>query len=151
VVNRIAVAFALVLVLALAGAAVGAMAARSTARKTTVTVTEREYRISVSTKRLPTGTVRLVVHNAGKIPHRLSISGPGLSAKTTPMIMPGATRGLTLTLRAGSFTLWCPLGSHASLGMKTTLTMRGPVAGPVPTNPNPTPGMDPGYGGGDGY
>ena len=62
------------------------------------------------------------------------------------MIMPGATRGLTLTLRAGSFTLWCPLGSHASLGMKTTLTLRGPVAGPTPTNPNP-----PGYGGGSGY
>ena len=41
---------------------------------------------------------------------------------------------------------WCPLGSHASLGMKTTLTLRGPVAGPTPTNPNP-----PGYGGGSGY
>jgi hypothetical protein len=30
--------------------------------------------------------------------------------------------------------------------MKTTLTLRGPVAGPTPTNPNP-----PGYGGGSGY
>lgn len=143
--NRIALALALVVALA-AGVTAGAKAGRSTTRKTTVVVTEREYHISLSTKSLPTGTVRLVVHNAGKIPHRLSISGPGLSAKTTPMIMPGATRGLTVTLGGGSFTLWCPLGSHASLGMKTTLTLRGPVAGPTPTNPNP-----PGYGGGSGY
>ena len=138
-------AVAAVMALALAGAAVGALAGRTASSKTTIQVTEREYHISLSTKSLPTGTVRLVVHNAGKIPHRLSISGPGLSTKTTPMIMPGATRGLTVTLGGGSFTLWCPLGSHASLGMKTTLTLRGPAAGPTPTNPNP------GYGGGNGY
>jgi len=151
VVNRISIALGLVVALALAGAAVGALAGQSTVRKTTVQVTEREYRITPSTKSLPNGTVRLVVHNAGKIAHRLSISGPGLSATTTPMIKPGATRSLTVTVGGGSFTLWCPLGSHASLGMKTTLTIRGPVAGPMPTSPSPTPPMDPGYGGGDGY
>jgi hypothetical protein len=148
VVNRISIALGLVVALALAGAAVGALAGHSAVHKTTVRVTEREYRISLSTKILPTGTVRLVVHNAGKIAHRLSISGPGLSAKTTPMIAPGATRGLTVTLGGGSFTLWCPLGNHASRGMKTTLTLRGPAAGPMPTTPAMT---DPGYGGGGGY
>jgi hypothetical protein len=101
VVDRIALGLGLVVVLAIAGAAFGARAGQSTVRKTTVHVTEREYRITLSTKSLSTGTVRLVVHNAGKIAHRLSISGPGLSATTTPMI-----------------------------------------------NPNPTPPMDPGYGGG---
>ena len=147
--NRMSIALALVAAFALAGAAVGAWAGQSTARKTSVQVTVREYRIALSTKSLPTGVVRLVVHNVGKVAHRVSISGPGLSAKTTPMIPPGATRGLTVTLGGGSFKLWCPLGNHAALGMKTTLTLRGPVAGPMPTSPTPAPPMDPGYG--DGY
>jgi hypothetical protein len=151
VVDRIAVSLGLVVVLAIAGAAFGAKAGQSSSRKTTVQVTEREYRISLSTKTLPSGTVRLVVHNAGKVAHRLSISGPGLSAKTTPSIPPGATRALTVTLGGGSFTLWCPLASHASLGMKTKLTLRGPMVGPAPTSPTPTPPMDPGSGYGDGY
>ena len=150
--NRISIALAVVAALALAGAAVGAMAGQSSTRKTTVQVTEREYRISLSTKSLPSGVVRLVVHNAGHVAHKLSISGPGMSAvKTTPMIAPGATRALTVSLGGGSFKLWCPLGSHASLGMKTTLTLRGPVVGGTPTTPTPTTPMDPGYGDGYGY
>jgi uncharacterized cupredoxin-like copper-binding protein len=147
-VKRIAIALALSAALALAGAAVGATTGRSIAAKTTVQVTVREYRISLSTRTLPSGTVRLVVHNTGKLAHRLSISGPGLST-TTPAIAPGATRGLTMSLPGGAFTLWCPLGSHASLGMKTTLTVRGHLVAPPPTNPDPQPPMDPGYG--DGY
>lgn len=143
---RIVIAVSFVVVAALAGAAVGALAGQSNARKTTVRVTEREYRISLSTKSLPSGVVRLVVHNAGHIAHRLSISGPGLSTKTTPMIAPGATRSLTVTLGGGAFKLWCPLGRHASLGMKTTLTLRGPVVSPPPTNANPAPPIDPGSG-----
>jgi uncharacterized cupredoxin-like copper-binding protein len=151
VVNRIGIALGFVAALALAGAAAGALAGQSAPRKTTVQVTEREYRISVSTKTLPAGTVRLVVHNAGKVAHRLSISGPGLAAKTTPAIAPGATRAMTVSLGGGSFTLWCPVASHASLGMKTTLKLKGAVVGGTPTTPTPTPPMDPGYGGGDGY
>jgi hypothetical protein len=71
------------------------------------------------------------------------------AAKTTPMIPPGATRGMTVSLGGGTFKLWCPLGAHASLGMRTTLTLRGAVVGPTPTNPTMTQPMDPGYG--DGY
>jgi hypothetical protein len=145
--NRIAIVLGVMVALALAGAAAGALGGRSTAGKATVRVTEREYRISVSTKTLATGTVLLVVHNAGRIAHRLSIAGPGLSTRTTPTIKPGATRSLAVKLAGGSFRLWCPLGNHASLGMRTTLAVRGPVVGPVPTTPSPMPG-DPG---GDGY
>jgi hypothetical protein len=145
--TRIAIAVGFVLAFALAGAAVGAFAGQSNARKTTIQVTEREYRLSASIRTLPAGTVRLVVHNAGRIAHRLSIAGPGLSTRTTPTIAPGATRALTVTLGRGSFKLWCPIGSHASLGMKTTLTLRGPAVSPSPTSPTPT--TDPGYG--DGY
>jgi hypothetical protein len=145
---QIGIAVGFVVAVAIAGAAAGALAGRSPARQTTVHVTEREYTISLSRTPLPSGAVRLVVHNAGHMAHRLSISGPGLRTRTTPLIAPGHTRSLTLTLGGGSFTLWCPLGTHAALGMKTTLQLRGPVVS-SPTNPNPTPPSGPGYG--DGY
>jgi hypothetical protein len=144
VVNRIST-LGLVAALARAGAAAGALAGHSAGRTTTVRVTEREYRISLSAKSLPAGTVVLVVHNAGNVAHRLSISGPGLHTKTTPAIAPGATRSLRVKLGGGSFSLWCPVGNHASLGMKTTLRLRGPVSGGTPTTPGPMP-TDPGYG-----
>jgi len=145
--SRIVIAVGFVLAVALAGAAVGAWAGHATVRKTTVQVTEREYRISLSTKSLPAGVVRLVVHNAGHVAHRLSISGPRLTTATTPLIQPGATRALTVTVGGGSYALWCPLGSHASLGMKTSFTVRGAVVPPISTSTNAPPAM----GGDNGY
>jgi plastocyanin len=134
-------------VLALAGAAL-ALAGRSLPAKTTVTVTEREYRISLSTKTLPAGLVRLVVHNAGHVAHALSVSGPGLATRTTATIQPGATKTLQLTLGGGTFTVWCPVGHHAAAGMKTSLVVKGAVLPPVGTSTES--GTTP-VGGGGGY
>jgi plastocyanin len=131
-------------VLALAGAAL-ALAGRSLPAKTTVTVTEREYRISLSTKAPPAGLVLLVVHNAGHVAHALSVSGPGVATRTTGAIQPGATKTLQVTLGGGTFTVWCPLGRHAAAGMKTSITVRGAALPPVATTTDS--GMNPG----DGY
>ena len=146
--SRIITAAGVVVALALAGAALGALAGRSTAEKTTVQVTVREYRISLSTRSLSRGTVRFLVHNAGRIAHRLSIAGPGLAATTTPAIQPGATRSLTVTLGGGAFRLWCPLGNHAASGMRTSLSVRGSILPPIGTSTDVPP---PVTGGGDGY
>jgi plastocyanin len=141
-------------VLALGGAA-AALAIRTVPATTpvTVTVTEREYRISLSTKTPPAGPVRLVVHNAGHVAHALSISGPGLATRTTGTIRPGATKTLRVTLGGGTFTVWCPIGSHAASGMKASLTVRGAVLPPVGTSTGAvTDPMGGGYdGGGYGY
>jgi hypothetical protein len=135
-----------VAVLALGGAA-AALAIRSVPAKTTVTVTEREYRISLSTKTPPAGVVRLVVRNAGHVAHALSISGPGLATRTTGSIAPGATKTLLVTLGGGTFTVWCPVGRHAASGMKTSLSVHGAVLPPVGTSTNSgtLPGYDDGY------
>jgi plastocyanin len=122
-----------VAVLALGGAA-AAPAIRFVPTKTTVTVTEREYRISLSTKSPPRGLVQLVVHNAGHVAHALSVSGPGLAAHTTGTIQPGATKTLEVTLGGGTFTVWCPVGRHAAAGMKTTLVVKGSSVPPVGTS-----------------
>jgi len=119
-------------VLAVTGAAVAAVHGHAGARGTTVKVTEREYRISLSVKSLPAGTVTFSVHNAGRIPHQLDLSGAGLRTVHVPTIAPGKTRSVTVKLGGGTLALWCPLPGHASLGMKASLKLQG-VAAPPPS------------------
>ncbi len=119
------VAAGVAVALALAGAAV-AVAAGGSAATATIKVTEREYHIGLSVKTGKAGKVTFVVHNAGKIVHKLDLAGAGL--KTTvrvPSLAPGTTRRVTVTLKGGTLSLWCPVPGHAALGMKTSLKVSG--------------------------
>jgi plastocyanin len=114
---------------ALAGAALAGLVSRDRSTTARVTVTEVEYRLKLSTSHLAPGKVTLVVTNKGKLAHSLSISGPGLKKRLiSGTLRPGTTRSLSLTLKSGSFALWCPVPGHAALGMKTSLTVRSAAA-----------------------
>ena len=65
--------------LALAGAAVAAAVSHGSTASTTIKVTEREYHIALSATSAKTGSVTFVVRNTGKIAHRLSVAGAGLT------------------------------------------------------------------------
>jgi uncharacterized cupredoxin-like copper-binding protein len=140
-----------VVAIALGGAATGGMVARAQVAVPTVTVTLKEYKLTPSTKKLAAGRVTFVAVNRGKIPHALAISGPGLKVTKSTLIAAGKSARLTITLKGGSYALWCPVGNHASLGMKSALTA-GAAGGSTDT-PAPTPtttmtgGGDGGYGG----
>ncbi len=117
-----ALALAVLVSLVLAGAAVAALTAHSRAMGARLMVTESEYKLSLSKQKLAPGMVTIVVTNKGKLAHSLSISGPGLKKRLfAGTIAPGSSRTATVKLKAGSFTLWCPVDGHAGLGMKTTL------------------------------
>jgi uncharacterized cupredoxin-like copper-binding protein len=103
---------------AVGGAAIGGVVARAQVAVPTVKVTLKEFKVTPSTA-LRAGKVTLVVMNKGKIPHALKVAGPGVNAKTA-VLAPGKSANLTVTLRDGSTSLWCPIGNHASLGMKLT-------------------------------
>jgi uncharacterized cupredoxin-like copper-binding protein len=126
--------------LAVTGAAVAAVHGHAGARGTTVKVTEREYRISLSVKSLPAGTVTFSVHNAGHIAHQLDLSGAGLRTVHVPTITPGKTRSVTVKLDGGTLSLWCPLPGHASLGMKASLKLQGVTPPPSTTTGGTTTG-----------
>lgn len=132
------VAAGLAVSLALAGAAVAAVVAKRTGASTTIKVTEREYRISLSSPSAKAGSVTFVIHNAGKLTHKLDVAGGGL-AKTagTPAVAPGATRKLTVTLSGGKVSLWCPVPGHAALGMKTSLKITGTTTAEVGQSTEP--------------
>jgi hypothetical protein len=125
--------------LALAGAAVAAVVGKQSGASTTIKVTEREYRISLSSSAAKAGSVTFVIHNAGKITHKLDVAGGGLTKiAATPGIAPGATRKLTVTLSGGKVSLWCSVPGHAALGMKTSLKIAGTTTSEVGQSTQPT-------------
>jgi uncharacterized cupredoxin-like copper-binding protein len=121
-------------VLAAVGAALAGVVAHAGAGASRVVVTEKEYGLTLSPARLAAGKVTFVALDKGKLAHSLEISGPGVKNQRIPgTIRPGGSRSLTVVLRAGTYTLWCPVPGHAALGMRMTLKV-GSGAGARPTS-----------------
>jgi len=97
----------------------GAGKAAATATGVIVKATEVEYKITLSTHKVPHGVVTFAVKNAGKISHNLTIQQGG---KHTATFAPGKTVKLTVTLKKGAYTLYCSVPGHRQLGMVTKLT-----------------------------
>lgn len=96
-----------------------------------------EWSVQLSVQAIAAGPVRFAVSNGGSIPHAFEIEGQGIEQET-PQIQPGDSTTLALTLRAGSYEVYCPVGagSHKKLGMVARLVVGGgPADTPAPTRP----------------
>lgn len=98
---------------ALVMVATPALAARSHATGKVITVAASEFKFKLSTASAPHGSVTFVVTNKGKIPHDFKIDG-----KKTPLLQPGKSAKLVVTLKAGKNAYLCSVAGHAALGMK---------------------------------
>lgn len=87
----------------------------------TVSATETEFHIALSSKSMKAGTYTFKVKNAGTITHALTVDGPGVSDKSTGDLSPGDTAMLTVTLKPGSYDVFCPIGNHKMEGMDETV------------------------------
>jgi uncharacterized cupredoxin-like copper-binding protein len=65
------------------------------------------------------------------------------------MLAPGKTAKLTVSLKDGSYSLWCPVGNHAALGMKLTAKIGAVAAAGGGTTGATTGGGATGATGGD--
>ena len=83
-----------------------------------------EWKVELSQPGVSAGTVRFVITNAGSIPHGFEVEGQGIEQEI-PMIQPGASDTLTVTLQPGTYEVYCPVGqdSHKKLGMETHLSV----------------------------
>jgi uncharacterized cupredoxin-like copper-binding protein len=92
----------------------------------TIEVQEKEFKIQLpSLAALRQGKYTFVVHNVGQIEHDLVVEGPKLSGgNRTPVIPPGGEAKLTVSLGAGSYTLYCSVDSHRQAGMVTKLAVQ---------------------------
>jgi plastocyanin len=109
------------LAVALATAALTAPSALGGQTAQTVRVTETDYRIVLSTRPKP-GVVTFVIRNASGHSHDFRLRGNGITRRT-PMLAPGKTARLTVTLKRGvRYQIWC--APHEDKGMRVTFVAR---------------------------
>ncbi len=72
------------------------------------------------------GTVTITMDNPSgdSQPHAVSVEGPGGVAASGQIAQPGSTSKVTLKLKPGKYTFFCPVDGHRAAGMQGTLTVR---------------------------
>lgn len=83
------------------------------------------FRFVLSRPTVPAGKVIIEFINHGQDEHNLNAAEPGEDAVagSIPNTVPGAHPSLSLTMRPGSYTLFCSIADHEAKGMKATLVV----------------------------
>jgi plastocyanin len=79
------------------------------------------------------GRVAITFTNDGKATHALEIEGQGIERKT-PNIGPGKSSQLVVTLKDGTYDMYCPVDGHKQLGMDGTVTVGDKSRQQAPTD-----------------
>lgn len=103
----------------------------SVATAQAVTVRLSEWKIKLAKDTVPAGPVTFRVNNIGSMSHAFHVKGQGIDKETQPIAV-GQSTSLTLTLKPGTYQVFCPLAeeSHKKAGMLTTLTVSGAETSP---------------------
>jgi uncharacterized cupredoxin-like copper-binding protein len=108
-----------------AASAVAPSAAGASSVATNATpITERDFKFDTPDVTVKGEAVSLAVTNAGPTVHDLTIrDDAGKVLGETEDLKPGASETLSVQLAAGTYTIFCSLPGHESLGLKGTLTV----------------------------
>jgi uncharacterized cupredoxin-like copper-binding protein len=87
-----------------------------------VPVTETEFKISLPSTKLKAGPITFRVKNGGQTEHDLVITGKGLT-QGTPRFNGGESRTLKVTLKPGTYDLFCSVPGHKQAGMDVKITV----------------------------
>ena len=116
----------------------GQVSAAPPGATTTVMVKMTDFHLALSTQTFAPGTYSFVAANDGHTVHSLEIDGPGVVAV-------GQSATLTVTLRGGSYEIYCPVDGHKAMGMDTHITVGGSPATTTPAAPTSTSESGGGY------
>jgi plastocyanin len=109
-------------VLLIAGAlAVAAIASAASTQR--VNASKTALKFSRSTVRVSHGKVTLMMGNPSSTQHAIAIKGHGIK-KLGKTVSKGGTSRVTVTLKKGTYTFFCPVDGHAAAGMKGKLIVR---------------------------
>jgi len=98
------------------------------AKMSHVTVSMSEFKFTLDPASVPAGDVMFMVTNNGTIDHAFRIEQLG---KQTDTLSPGKMGDLTVNMKPGTYTIYCPVGSHRQLGMTATFTVTASAAKPA--------------------
>jgi plastocyanin len=87
-----------------------------------ISVRESEFKIQLPKTTFSAGTYMFAVSNAGKLPHDLTITGPG-GKEATSTIVPGGRGSVTAHLEKGTYDFYCSIPGHKSAGMDVKVTV----------------------------
>ncbi|MGZ8868192.1 MAG: hypothetical protein ACXW2P_07590 [Thermoanaerobaculia bacterium] len=82
-----------------------------------------EYEIRMP-QTLPAGEQAFHVVNAGKELHSLEIEGNGVHSRLPSDLSAGSSAHHAITLKPGTYTVYCPVKDHRQRGMSTTITVQ---------------------------
>ena len=68
------------------------------------------------------GKVTVNFSNPSSVPHAVEIEGNGVEEETET-VTGGDAPPITVDLKPGTYTFYCPVGGHEQAGMKGTLTV----------------------------
>jgi plastocyanin len=98
--------------------------AASSGAGSTVKLTAVPGKLAFDTKALKAkaGEVTLAMSNPSSFPHGIGINGNGVD-KDGKVVQQGGTSTVTVKLKPGTYTFYCPVPGHEAAGMKGTLTV----------------------------
>jgi plastocyanin len=114
--------------------ALAAPFAVATSQSIAVPVTLTEWKVELGRDTVPAGSITFRVSNKGTITHGLYVRGAGVN-KGSRDLPAGESALLTLTLKPGTYEVFCPLSenSHKQAGMVRTLVVTEGAA-PAPAS-----------------
>jgi uncharacterized cupredoxin-like copper-binding protein len=68
------------------------------------------------------GSVTIKMDNPSSLPHAIAVEGNGVD-KDGETVQKGGTSSITVDLKPGTYTFYCPVDGHRAAGMKGTLTV----------------------------
>jgi uncharacterized cupredoxin-like copper-binding protein len=116
------------------GGGYGAPAAKTNTTTTATAVSGQTIKLAANpggglsfaspTLKAKAGKVTIVMTNpqTSGIPHGIGVEGQGVD-KDGPVVAPGSTSTIQVTLKPGKYEYYCPVPAHKAAGMKGTLTV----------------------------
>ena len=92
---------------------------------TTVSLRASKTKLAFNHKTLKAkhGTVTLVMANPSSFPHAIAVEGHGVD-KDGKTVNKGGTSRVTVKLKKGTYTFYCPVDGHKAAGMKGTIVVK---------------------------
>jgi len=96
--------------------------ARPTAAKLRISADKSKLKFNTSALKAKHGKVTITMSNPSGLPHAVAVEGKGVD-KDGKTVQKGGTSTVTVTLKKGKYTFYCPVDGHRKAGMRGTLTV----------------------------